>query len=368
MIARSAPLWKVAALLLGTSACASPSPTQPDAPAPASAATKAVSPVPEPVPLVPISVPLRATSFVEDEALALDVSARVKTGVLPKSVAISPDGAQLWVCNFGYSGRKNVYVYDSATLDRIGMVEFAGNAVETAFAHDGSRAYVSNFARGVLEIIDPASFDLIDEVEVGRYPKVIAVAPDDQRIYVANWGSANVAVVDATTHKVLEHRPTGPRPRGMATRHDGTLFVDAMWGHVVHVFPVAQAEWTIPTCKHPRHAALAPNDDALFVTCSGDDSLRWHDPHDGRVLGETPVGDNPRSFALSDDGRWSAVANFDGSSVTLVDLFGGRRFTTQIPQSKQIVGLTVGKGAQLRVFVTSWGNNQLIELRPSGRL
>jgi hypothetical protein len=75
------------------------------------------------------------------------------------------------------------------------------------------------------------------------------------------------------------------------------------------------------------------------------------------------VGDNPRSFALSDDGRWSAVANFDGSSVTLIDLIGGRRHTTQIPETKRIVGLALGKGEALRVFVTSWGNNQLIELR-----
>jgi YVTN family beta-propeller protein len=362
MIARSARRWKAALLVLGGWACAPSAPAPAEAPAARATTVEPVPSVPEPVPLVPLSFPERASSFVEDEALTLHVAARVKTGVLPKSVTVSPDGAQLWVCNFGYSGRKNVYVYDSATLAHIGMVEFEGNAVETAFARDGSRAYVSNFSRGVLEIIDARSLDLLDEVEVGTYPKVITVSPDDARIYVANWGSADVAVVDASTNKVIERHETGPRPRGMAMRNDGTLFVDAMWGHVVHVFPLGQSEWTIPTCQFPRHAALAP-DDALFVTCSGDDRLRWHDPNDGRVLGEAQVGDNPRSFALSDDGRWSAVANFDASSVTIVDLIGGRRQTTQIPETKRLVGLAVGKGEPLRVFVTSWGNNQLLELR-----
>jgi YVTN family beta-propeller protein len=321
------------------------------------------APTPELSPLVPIAAVTRASTFVEDESLALEVAARVKTGVQPKSVTMSPDGAQLWVCNFGYSGRKNVYVYDSTNLERVARVEFEGNAVETAFAHDGSRAYVSNFSRGVLEVIDPASYRVLTEIKVGRHPKVVAVSPDDARVYVANWGSADVAVIDARTNKLIERHRTGLRPRGMALSDDGTLFVDAMWSHLVHVFPRERDEWRIPTCQFPRHAVFAPTDDALFVTCSGDDRLRWHDPDDGRVLGETPVGDNPRSFALSDDGRWSAVANFDGSSVTLIDLLGGRRYTTAIPQTKQIVGLTMARGEALRVFVTSWGNNQLLELR-----
>jgi hypothetical protein len=113
---------------------------------------------------------------------------------------------------------------------------------------------------------------------------------------------------------------------------------------------------------------LDPTDPALFVTCSGDDRLRWHDPHDGRVLGEVEVGDNPRSFGLSDDGRWAAVANFDASSVSLVDLIGGRVRTTPIPDSDRIVGLALAKGAELRVFATSWGDNQLLELRLPGDL
>lgn len=323
-------------------------------------------------PLVAVELPPpRASEFVDDEALALTVAARTKTGVQPKSVAVSPDGAQLWVCNFGYSGRKNVYVYDATTLERIGMVEFPGNAVEVGFTHDGSRAYVSNFGRGVVEVIDAKTFELIAEVaEVGVHPKVIAVAPDDDRFYVANWSSSDVAVVDVRSNEVIEHYETGRRPRGMAVGADGTLFVNAMYDHQVHVFapaslgPAAPVDATeIATCRYPRHAVLAPTDAALFLTCSGDDRLRWHDSRDGRVLGEVEVGDNPRSFGLSDDGRWSAVANFDASSVTIVDLIEGRRRTTAIPGSDRIVGLAVGKGETLRVFATSWGNNQLLELR-----
>lgn len=355
------------ASLLVALACACTSP-----PTPPDVVPELATPAPEAEPLAPkpsgslVAVklpPPRASEFVDDEALTLSVAARIKTGVQPKSVAVSPDGAQLWVCNFGYAGRKNVYVYDATSLEQIGTIEFPGNAVEVAFTHDGSRAYVSNFGRGVVEVIDARRFELLGEIaEVGVHPKVIAVAPDDDHFYVANWSSSDVAVVDVRTDEVIERYATGKRPRGMAVGPDGTLFVNAMYDHRVHVFgPERAAE--IATCRYPRHAVIAPTDGALFLTCSGDDSLRWHDSRDGRMLGEVEVGDNPRSFGLSDDGRWSAVANFDASSVTLVDLFEGRRHTTPVPGSDRIVGLAVGRGETLRVFVTSWGNNQLIELR-----
>jgi YVTN family beta-propeller protein len=342
--------------LLGASACVST-----DSPPSEVPVVVERPPVVPSGPLVPFSP--RASVFIEDETLALTVTARVKTGIQPKTVTMSPDASQLWVCNFGYSGRDNVYVYDAATLARVGIVEFEGNAVETAFTHDGARAYVSNFSRGMLEVIDPGSYEVLDEVKVGRYPKVITVSHDDARVYVANWGSANVAVVDAHSNTVIERHLTGTRPRGMALRDDGTLFVDAMWDHVVHIYPLGRSGWTIPTCRFPRHAVLAPQNDVLFVTCSGDDRLRWHDSDDGRMLGETYVGDNPRAFALSEDGRWSAVANFDASAVTVLDLVVGRRYTTTIPGTKRISGLALGKDGPLRVYVTSWGNNQLLELR-----
>ena len=43
----------------------------------------------------------------------LRVSARVATGLLPKSVTVSPDGRLLAVCNFGRTGEDNVFLYDS---------------------------------------------------------------------------------------------------------------------------------------------------------------------------------------------------------------------------------------------------------------
>lgn len=303
-----------------------------------------------------------AATFVDDPALALVEVARVKTGSQPKSVSASPDGQTLWVANFGFLDHKNVYVYDAATLARVGMVEFGGNAVEVAFSPDGERAYVSNFARDRVEVVDVATFEHIGRTRVlGAHPKVIASSPDGARLYVANWSSHSVAVLDADSLEIVERLETGKRPRGMAVAASGTLYVTAMYDDRVHAFGPVPGSFS--TCGYPRHALLDPSDAALFLTCSGDDLLRWYEPSTGEVLGEVGVGDNPRSAALSDDAGWAAVANFDASSVTLVDLFGGRVHTTAIPDTEQIVGIALAKGSELRVFATSWGNNRLVELR-----
>lgn len=348
------------------------------------------APRPEPLPLR--GAPL-ASRFVDDPSLALQVSRRVKTGVLPKSVATSPDGRTLWVCNFGYEGRKNVYVYDSATMARVGLVEFRGNAVEVAFASDGRHAYVSNFARGVIAVVDTTSFEVLREIEVGVHPKVIVPARDG-RVFVANWTSGTVSVVDPDRGRVVARLDGGKRPRGMAITREGTLVVDAMWDHELRTFsartldavhahadskvhethtsrstkprrgaslPKTPPDARLTTCRFPRHT-IVDHEDTVFVTCSGEDVLRWHAASDWRVLGEVSVGDNPRSFALTDDGRYAAVANFDASSVTIVDLVDGRTHTTAIPGTDRLVGLAVAKGETLRVFVTSWGNNELVEL------
>jgi YVTN family beta-propeller protein len=235
---------------------------------------------------------------------------------------------------------------------------------------------------------------VVREVEVGIHPKVIVAGLDDRHVFVANWSSGTVSVVDAARGEVIARLDGGKRPRGMAMTAAGTLIVDAMWDHELRTFSAATLRQTgareatpaaadaprippggrrgaglprtppdlrLATCRFPRHAVV-DRQDTLFVTCSGDDSLRWHALPDGRVLGEVSVGENPRTFALSDDGRYAAVANFDASSVTLVDLVEGRSHTTRVPKTDRLVGLAIARGERLRVFVTSWGNNELVEL------
>ncbi len=134
----------------------------------------------------------------------LHVVATVQTSVQPKSVEVSPDGRRVWVCNFGRAGEDNVFVYDSETLDHVGTVEFEGNAVETTFSPDGATAYISNFRRGVVEVVDTTTFQVKHEIEVGANPKFMVVSPDGTRLYVALYSQQRVAGVDLSLLPISE--------------------------------------------------------------------------------------------------------------------------------------------------------------------
>lgn len=370
--------------LLAVLGCAPRPVTPPSSPEPADAVSSAPKPArvdpappaePSPSPAEPEPTPTEPEPHAEPPVPpepspggpALEITRRVRTGVQPKSVAVSPDGSRLYVCNFGLSGRRNVYVYDAHTLERVGRIDFPGNAAEATVSADGSTVYVSNFARGVIEVVDAASLRVRHEVKVGHNPKLMVVDEARGLLYVSNWSSRTVSAVDLASRAVDHTLRTGRRPRGMALRGDGTLLVGAMWDHRVQAYaPGSTApDLEFDACENPRHLVLSPDRARLFVSCSGDDLLRWFDPRTGEVLGQVPTGDNPRTLDLSRDGRWVAIADFSGSTVTLVDLRTMQHRTHVLPRTKQIVGLAVLPDDALRVVATSWLTNELLELRPA---
>lgn len=302
----------------------------------------------------------------------LEVVAEVRTEVQPKSVALSPDGRQLWVCHFGRVDRDNVWVYDTETLDLVGRVDFEGNGVESAFHPDGRRAYVSNFRRGVVHEIDRETFAILREFRVRDNPKFMVVSPAGDRLFVANYSGASVSVVELESGETLRVLRTGSQPRGMAVLPDGRLAVASFRSDRVQLFsPSGEEVDRFDTCRYPRHlqlvtpAADAGREPLLYVTCTLGSVGVYH--LDGRRTGFAPTGRNPRSLAASPDGRWAATANFGSSDVTLVDFTQLRHRTVEVPRANQLVGIalrvdTDGDEERVRVWATSWRNRRLFAL------
>lgn len=299
-------------------------------------------------------------------APALRVVARVTTGDEPKSVSVSPDGRRLYVAVFGDGHDGAVRVHDAATLAPLGAVHFDGGAVESVLSPDGATLYVSNFARQVLAVIDTRTLAVTAEVHVGSNPKVVALSPDGRTAYVANWSDRFVSVVDLAMRHEVRRLPTGLHPRGMAVAHDGTLYVAAFRDDVVHVFrPGAYRESRrFRTCRLPRHLVLSPDESRLDVSCTIGAMLVAYDPRTGHPRGASPTGNTPRTVARSADGRYLAVANFRGGSVTLVDIVARTHSTSPILGASQIVGLAIRPTGSLRIYATSWLTDELVALEP----
>lgn len=306
----------------------------------------------------------------------LSVAARVRTGVQPKSVNVSPDGSRVVVCNFGRPDHDNVSVFDADSLAQVGSISFAGNAVETVFSADGQTLYVSNFRENLVDVIDftscqrasaaaPCSPAPRATITTGSLPKFMALSPDGRTLYVANWGDRSVSVVDVATLTETRRLPTLRHPRGMVVRPDGTLLAAAFHGDVVHVFAAgaSQESQRFPMCELPRHLLLSPDGATMYVTCSMG-HVGFYDATSGARLGIGTLGRNPRSIAITADGRYIGAANFTSSDVSLVDTVSRTHRTYPVPGASRIVGLAMHpRSTPIRLYATSWDTNELILLR-----
>jgi len=121
----------------------------------------------------------------------------------------------------------------------------------------------------------------------------------------------------------------------------------------------------LEVCDFPRHLVLSRDGATLHVTCSGISSMVSYRLTDGTRVEVAATGRNPRSMARTGDGRFLAVANYDGRSVTWIDRDRRERSTLEPRDSGRIVGVAVhSAGGVPRIYATSWDTRELIAFGP----
>ncbi|HEY6347720.1 MAG TPA: YncE family protein [Bryobacteraceae bacterium] len=144
-------------------------------------------------------------NFGSDNVSVIDTSnntviATVMVGTQPQGIAVTPDGASVYVANCG----GDVWVIDTAS-NKV-ATKFLAGACPTgvAITPDGTRAYVTLDNANSVAVIDTSSNTVITKIPVGIAPGGIAITPDGTRVYVANvgTGSSSVSVIDTSSNTV----------------------------------------------------------------------------------------------------------------------------------------------------------------------
>jgi YVTN family beta-propeller protein len=149
----------------------------------------------------------------------------------PIGIEVSPDDTRLYVLSNGGA----VEVFDRVNRTRVETVPL--NVVQTrglAVTPDGARLYVSTYGSQSVKVVDLASSSVIATVPLpgNALPLTVEVTPDGRLVYVAAPFTNSVAVIDTQTNTLVTSVALGAAAYSLAIAPAGD-FVYAVIGNGV---------------------------------------------------------------------------------------------------------------------------------------
>ncbi|MDR3550864.1 MAG: YncE family protein [Candidatus Babeliales bacterium] len=233
----------------------------------------------------------------------------------PSGMAITPSGALAYVNNYGGPGgvgsgnATTVRVVDLNSNTIIGAPIVVGLApASLAITPNGAFVYVINYVTGnpgtgTISVIRTSDNTVVDTIPGFSGPFAIAITPDGKYAYVTNFGSNNfmpigttVSVVDLSTNTISATIELAIQPSGIAITPDGRY-------------------------------AYASNYDTLYTDTSfsslvpGQGTINIIDIATNTVIPPIiAVGQSPDAVAISPNGQFAYVSNYTSNSVSVIAL------------------------------------------------
>jgi len=157
------------------------------------------------------------------------IEARIRTGVNPYDLVLSPDANTLYVSNWASA---SVSVIDTETHTVRRTIQVDENPNDMTLGSDG-RLWVACANDNTVVVIDTATERAVgkiitsmwDKDPAGSTPNYVLLDDDEDTLYVANADNNNLAVIDVTPgdeSRVLGFIPTASYPSALAMSADGS--------------------------------------------------------------------------------------------------------------------------------------------------
>ncbi len=259
----------------------------------------------------------------------------------PVEMAFSPDGSFAWVSNYhmygqGFSaepsdtctsgdGYTHSYVYkiDTATSQIVKVVEVGVVPKYVAMTPDGKHVVVTNWCSMDISVIDTATNAVVATVPSGgRYPRGIAISKDSGTAYVALMGSGKVIALDLATGKVRDFAQPGSRTRHLTMSPDGSKLyatnsgdndvveMDAKTGAILRSVTVG---------AEPRSMTVSADGGALYVVNYNASSMSKVRTSDFTVVATVPTDGNPIGITYEPTKKAVWVACYGGTILVFDD-------------------------------------------------
>ena len=259
------------------------------------------------------------------ELSPLQVLATVTVGRGPLGVAVTPNGEEVYVTNFGQDSRlvagavegNTVSVIRTSTNSVVATIQVGALPAGVAIHPDGRRAYVTSRRTDQLWVIDTATHTVVVTIPVQVQPANLAFSPNGERAYVTNFGSNSVSVVDTTAMTAL-HVPDGDAikvglvPIGISLSPDGTrAYVVNAFSNDVSVIDTATNSVIarVNVAQGPRALAITPDGARAYVTNFLNNTVYVINTATNDVANVIPVNGGPNWVTTTRQQRTAAIAS-----------------------------------------------------------
>jgi YVTN family beta-propeller protein len=265
------------------------------------------------------------------------VGAPIVVGLAPASLAITPNGAYVYVANYTVGNPGTGTVSKIRTSDNTVVATIPGfsGPFVIAITPNGKFAYVSNFGSNnfapfgsTVSVIDLSTDTIVDTINVGIQPAGLAITPDGRYVYVSNYntlyagamftnltpGQGTVNIIDTATNTVLP--PTievNQSPNGIAIAPNGLYaYVTNFISNTVNVVALQTFQLAVTGCR--THNIFLTHEDfvnQLTITATGSylpiEYSVYRDAGLTDLAGTVPATSNP--FVFYDHNRNPNVVN-----------------------------------------------------------
>lgn len=251
----------------------------------------------------------------------IDLATNTVTGTIggfdgPSGFVITPDGNHAYVNNYGgpIAGSGNgttVNVVDLNTNTIVGPAITVGQApAAMAITPDGAYVYVvsyvnGNLGTGTISIIRTSDNSVqLNAITGFSGPFAIAIAPNGRNAYVTNFGSNNfspvgttVSVVSISSNTIVDTITLGIQPSGIAITPNGSFVYVSNYSTVYN-----GAGFTDLTASQGTIDVIATQNNTVSSSIIGG------------------LGFSPDAIAISPNGQFAYVTNYSSNTVSVIAL------------------------------------------------
>lgn len=246
----------------------------------------------------------------------------INVGTFPTGLAITPDGAEVWVCN---NSSANVSVISTATQAVVATIALTAFSRPNAivFTPDGLKAYVVGAAgTGRVFPITVSSRAVAAAILVGTTPEDICMLPDGSKAYVSVFNDNTVVPITIASNTAGTPIAVGVNPYGIVVTPDGA-HVYVTNSNATTTSVIATASNTVSatvtaTGADSESICIAPNGLHAYVASRTDAKVYIITIASNTVTGNITVGSDPTSVRISADGLQLYTANHGSSTVSVI--------------------------------------------------